>query len=179
MSQPDDVKMEPRKWPIAPDGYIPNSVIRSWGVKKEKVPNKTECWDDITRRSSLRIFWFDEDEEEDEEKRTDDGKRRWKEFVDENKKKEEYKTDVKRKEDKWKEKEDEKYPYKEARGKKKREEEKEKADKKKEEKVDGTDLLKQPYNIQTKTETFDYGETKPQRQEVSSTFGPAKTANFL
>ncbi|XP_037830121.1 uncharacterized protein LOC119616777 [Kryptolebias marmoratus] len=29
-----DVNTEPLKWPIAPDGYIPNSVIRSWRRKE-------------------------------------------------------------------------------------------------------------------------------------------------
>lgn len=187
MSQTADVKMEPLKWPIAPDGYIPNSVIRSWGVK-EKVLDQTECWDDIifsslhTERTthnkedlSSRIFWFDEDEEEDEEEKTDGAKRRRKEYVYETKIKEEDKADVKTKAEKWKEKEDEKYPRRVVEQKKKSEVEgKERADEKKEEKMDTTDFLKQSYNIQTKTATFDHEEKMKHH-----TFGSEKAANFL
>lgn len=177
MPQTADVKMEPLKWPIAPDGYIPNSVIRSWGVK-EKVLSQTECWDDILFYSvhpecathdkedfsSRILIWFDEEEEEDEEEKTN-AKRRRKECVYETKIREEDKADVKTKAEKLKEKEDEKEEV----------EGKESVDEKKEEKMDRSDFLKQSYNIQTKTATLDPQE----KMKQYTTFGSAKAANFL
>lgn len=95
---------EPLRWPIAPDGYIPNSVIRSWS-KGGKGLTKANCWDDIVFHNLhqkdetitedqedviQRILWLFQDEEEENEK-TDNsiGKK------DEEKKKEEDETDVK------------------------------------------------------------------------------------
>ncbi|XP_044059576.1 uncharacterized protein LOC122879486 isoform X9 [Siniperca chuatsi] len=49
------VDTEPLKWPIAPDGYIPNSVIRSW-MRKGKELIKKDCWhDNITSHQSQEV----------------------------------------------------------------------------------------------------------------------------
>ncbi|KAM9733217.1 uncharacterized protein ACNS7B_015395 [Menidia menidia] len=76
----------PLKWPIAPDGYIPNSVIRSW-MKKGKgfcQPNgwddfflneADECGPDDLEAELLGALWF-MDDEEDEEEKTAGGKRK-------------------------------------------------------------------------------------------------------
>lgn len=193
MSQTVDVNTEPLKWPIAPDGYIPNSVIRSWG-RKGKGLTQTNCWDDIIFYSlhqecttddhedlSTRIMLFNQDEEEEEE-RPDDVKRRMKEKEDEKNKKEEDKTVLKAKEVKKKEEEIEKN---EREYKKRTEvERKEMADEKKmkeEDKMDRSGLMRQSHDIQTKTDlpnhlkTSDVRKMKPKRQEVGSTY---KTMNF-
>ncbi|XP_035857603.1 uncharacterized protein LOC116038858 isoform X2 [Sander lucioperca] len=173
MSQTVDVNMEPLKWPIAPDGYIPNSVIRNWR-KKGKDLNKVYCWDDIFYSShqvnkptandeehvSTRVFWITQDEEEEEEK-TDDVK---------------WRTDKK---------EDEK--NEKAKKEKTKVQEKERADEKKEKeehKMERYVLLTQintNTTLQDQLKTFDDGQmnVEPQRQEVGSTFNPRKTVNFL
>lgn len=54
---------EPLTWPIAPDGYIPNSVIRSWKRKGKKL------WDDSffhgqqTDECTTDYFWFQTEKE--------------------------------------------------------------------------------------------------------------------
>ncbi|XP_029026459.1 uncharacterized protein LOC114867723 [Betta splendens] len=172
--------MEPLKWPVAPDGYIPNSVIRSWGMKK-KVHSQTESSNDVILSDlestthneedfKTRIFWFDK-EEADEEERTADviGKRN--EFVDE-KKRQETKSDIK------KEKEDEKDPLRKLEGIMKREEEKDRMDERREGKMVGTDLLKSSHNIQTNTGTIYYEEMKLERNNVISIIGPERSSNM-
>ncbi|XP_031734897.1 proteoglycan 4-like [Anarrhichthys ocellatus] len=61
MSQPVDVNTE--RWPIAPDGYIPNSVILSWRKKGKCFPQTDILshlhWEDL--RTGL--LWFTQDEE--------------------------------------------------------------------------------------------------------------------
>ncbi len=169
MSQTLGVSVEPLKWPIAPDGYIPNSVIRSWG-RKGKELNKMDSWHDLSyslhqvgdwttddlEDVSTRTIWFIQDEEEEEEK-TDEVKRK------------------KRK------KENEKHEKNEKDKEVKQEVEvKERADEKKERegKMDRIVLVKQSYDIQTKTDLQNHLKTsddekihvEPQRQEVGSTY---------
>ncbi|XP_063763723.1 uncharacterized protein LOC134880645 isoform X2 [Eleginops maclovinus] len=152
MSETVDVNMEPLRWPIAPDGYIPNSVIRSWGRKGKALTMKgysddicysvQHCTTYDQEDVSTRVFWLADDEEEEEEEiKTDYVKRRGKE-----------------KEDKGNEK-----------GKVER---KEMADENKEregDKKDGFELLKPTYDIQTTL------QNQPQRQEVSSTYNSRNT----
>ncbi len=89
MLQTAEVNTEPLRWPIAPDGYIPNSVIRSWR-RKGKEPPETHCCDDIFIHNyhqvdedttnddeeeedvSSRIFWFIQDEEDEDEAEIDE-----------------------------------------------------------------------------------------------------------
>ncbi|XP_032366385.1 uncharacterized protein LOC116685417 isoform X2 [Etheostoma spectabile] len=170
MSQTVDVNMEPLKWPIAPDGYIPNSVIRNWR-KKRKDLNKVYCWDDISYSShrvnqptakdeehvSTRVLWITQDEEEEEEE-TDDVKWRMEDEKNEKAKKE--KTKV---------------------------QEKERADEKKAKEVHKMEryvLLTQMNTnttLQNQLKLSDDGQTnvKPQTQEVGSTFITRKTVNVL
>ncbi|XP_041851610.1 uncharacterized protein LOC121646592 [Melanotaenia boesemani] len=65
---------EPRTWPIAPDGYIPNSVIRSLMQKEKQLHQPGSCLHPLhgcTRNDegddSTRAFWFADDEEKEEE----------------------------------------------------------------------------------------------------------------
>lgn len=73
-----DVNTEPLRWPIAPDGYIPNSVIRSWSNGGKALTN-ADCWDDSVYYYNLhqdepdyvshedaeaRILWLFQEEEE-------------------------------------------------------------------------------------------------------------------
>ncbi|XP_051253197.1 uncharacterized protein LOC127361991 [Dicentrarchus labrax] len=69
MLQTVEVNTEPLKWPIAPDGYIPNSVIRSWRRKGKEV-NMMPCWSDIFHS----LPQADEQEDPDQPKTADDGK---------------------------------------------------------------------------------------------------------
>ncbi|XP_045929786.1 apoptotic chromatin condensation inducer in the nucleus-like isoform X2 [Micropterus dolomieu] len=182
MSQTVDVSAEPLKWPIAPDGYIPNSVIRSWGRKETELErSEIDCWHDIIFHSlhqedertndqsdlSTRTFWLiesDEEEEEEEEETTDSVKRKTKEKEDDKKQKHREEKKVE--------------------GKERADEEKEKEDK-----MDRTVLVKWSYNIQTKTtlqdhlKTFDDENTTvtPQRQELDSSYfqeSSRKTVDF-
>ncbi|XP_033953220.1 pinin-like isoform X2 [Pseudochaenichthys georgianus] len=177
MSQTFDVNMEPLQWPIAPDGYIPNSVIRSWS-RNGKAINITGYLDDIfdslqhcttndEEDESTRVFWLadDEEEEEEEEKeeeeeeiKTDDVKQRGKEKED----KKNEKGKVERHERAYENKErEEKY------------------------KKDGFDLLKPSYDILTTLQnqqiTSDEGQmnVEPQRQEVRSTYNSRKTVEKI
>ncbi|KAJ4935961.1 hypothetical protein JOQ06_017486 [Pogonophryne albipinna] len=159
--------MEPLQWPIAPDGYIPNSVIRSWS-RNGKAINITGYLDDIfdslqhcttndEEDESTRVFWL-ADEEEEEEIKTDDVKQRGKEKED----KKNEKGKVERHERAYENKE--------------REEE---------DKKDGFDLLKPSYDIQTTLQnqqiTSDEGQmnVEPQRQEVRSTYNSRKTVEKI
>ncbi|KAI9548114.1 hypothetical protein NQZ68_013134 [Dissostichus eleginoides] len=161
--------MEPLRWPIAPDGYIPNSVIRSWS-RNGKALNETGYLDDIfyslqhcttndEEDESTRVFWLSDDEEEEEEEiKTDDVKERGKE-----------------KEDKKNEK-----------GKVERHERAyENKGREEEHKKDGFDLLKPSYDIQTTLQnqqiTSDEGQmnVEPQRQEVRSTYNSRKTVEKI
>ncbi|XP_056297162.1 chromogranin-A-like [Pseudoliparis swirei] len=62
------------RWPIAPDGYIPNSVIRGWGKKRKRLPQTDES-DNLfsgghreqARKKESECEEEDEDEEEEEE----------------------------------------------------------------------------------------------------------------
>lgn len=182
MSQTVDVSAEPLKWPIAPDGYIPNSVIRSWGRKETELErSEIDCWHDIIFHSlhqedehtndqsdlSTRTFWLiesDEEEEEEEEETTDSVKRKTKEKEDDKKQKHREEKKVE--------------------GKERADEEKGKEDK-----MDRTVLVKRSYNIQTKTtlqdhlKTFDDENTTvtPQRQELDSSYfqeSSRKTVDF-
>ncbi|XP_071328055.1 uncharacterized protein [Trachinotus anak] len=192
MSQTVDVTTEPLKWPIAPDGYIPNSVIRSWRGKGRGL-GQTDCWDDVIFYSlhqdstsdeeddSTRVFWFIQDEEEDEEEEEEmyEVKRRRREKQDGINKKEEDKSDVKRKEDKNTEREVEKN---EKENKKKMEVEGKEVVDERRDKMDRSDL-KPSYDFQTKThlnqlKTFDDRKIKPQRQEAGLTYS-SRDANFL
>lgn len=171
--------MEPLKWPIAPDGYIPNSVIRSWG-RKAKDLNKTDCWRDLSyslhqldecttnddvEDVSTRTFWFIQDEEEEEEQ-TDDVKRKKTKMENEQNEKDKgvkLEVEVKGRADEKKERED---------------------------RMDRIVLVKQSYDAQTKTalqnhlKTSDDEKTnvEPQRQEVSSAYSSSSnsrnTVNF-
>lgn len=47
MTQSADVNIELPSWPIAPDGYIPNSVIRNW-KKKGKQQSDLGSWQDLS-----------------------------------------------------------------------------------------------------------------------------------
>ncbi|KAK1900152.1 putative Rho-GTPase-activating protein 7 [Dissostichus eleginoides] len=161
--------MEPLRWPIAPDGYIPNSVIRSWS-RNGKALNETGYLDDIfyslqhcttndEEDESTRVFWLSDDEEEEEEEiKTDDVKERGKEKED----KKNEKGKVERHERAYENKE--------------REEE---------HKKDGFDLLKPSYDIQTTLQnqqiTSDEGQmnVEPQRQEVRSTYNSRKTVEKI
>ncbi|XP_062861204.1 WD repeat-containing protein 87-like [Trichomycterus rosablanca] len=40
--EPIILRQEPSGWPVAPDGYIPNSVIRNWGQNQEPEKSKLE-----------------------------------------------------------------------------------------------------------------------------------------
>ena len=113
LSQNADVDTEPLKWPIAPDGYIPNSVIRSWKRKGKDLCQPDylddiflhdlhqvdECRANEQEDADSIIFWFIEDEGE-EEKSTVIVKRKKSENEDENIEKEEDKTNTTGKEDK-------------------------------------------------------------------------------
>ncbi|XP_056230416.1 proton channel OtopLc-like [Seriola aureovittata] len=163
MSETVDVTTEPVTWPIAPDGYVPNSVIRSLR-RKGRGLGQTDCWDDINLYSlhqdteededvSARVFWLFEDDEDEEEEITFDVKRRKKD------EEEDDKRDVKGKEDK-----------------------KTETVRKKQTEVEGKDVtdrrhvLKPSHDFQTKTHlNHDDGKVKPPRQEASST----RTVNFL
>ncbi|XP_039641907.1 uncharacterized protein LOC120549238 [Perca fluviatilis] len=171
MSQTGDVSMEPLKWPIAPDGYIPNSVIRNWR-KKRKDLNNVYCFDDFysshqvnkctandEEHVSTRVFWIIQDDEEEEEK-TDDVKWRTGEKEDEkNEKAKKEKTKVQEKE--------------------RVDEKKEKEEHKMERYV--LTQINTNTTLQNQLKTFDDGQMnlEPQRQEVHSTFNPRKTVNFL
>lgn len=167
MSQTVEVNTEPLKWPIAPDGYIPNSVIRSWRRKgKDHAEVGMVCWEDIfslhqvddfiandQEDISTRTFLFTPDKEEEEDE-TDDVKRR-----------EEEKEDEENGKDIGQERADEKKEKEEV-------------------KMGRIVLVKQSYNIQTKqnqSNTLDDGkmDVEHQRQEVSSTYSSKKTVNFL
>ncbi|MEQ2315825.1 hypothetical protein AMECASPLE_026359 [Ameca splendens] len=52
MTHAADVDMELPNWPIAPDGYIPNSVIRNW-KRKGKQQSKADFWDDFFNANHL------------------------------------------------------------------------------------------------------------------------------
>ncbi|GLD52923.1 uncharacterized protein AKAME5_000575100 [Lates japonicus] len=187
MSQTIDVNTEPLRWPVAPDGYIPNSVIRSWRWKGKGF-SQTDFQEFPTNyldSVSMRIFWFiQEEEEEDEEEKIDFVKRRRKEKEDKKNKKEEDKTDLKAKESRKKEKEVEKNE-KENEKKTGVERRKKEREEKEEDKLDRNDLLKQSHNIQTKTilqsqlKTFDDGKLRHQWQEFGSTYSSRETVNFL
>lgn len=178
-----DVNTEPLKWPIAPDGYIPNSVIRSWR-RRGKGFTKADYRDDIVFSSlylgddtaaeeeedvSTRIFWFVQDEEEDEKEKTDKVKGRGKQNKDEKKTKEEDKTDVKGKEEDEKREEITEVKRKESEDVKRETEE---------EKVGRSVLLKRSSNIQPeknlqnqlKTFPDEKMTVKPQREEVGSKY---------
>lgn len=63
---------EPLKWPIAPDGYIPNSVIRSWKRKRRDVgqPRSGEnaFFHNLPKSSAPTSFaWLVEYEEDEDE----------------------------------------------------------------------------------------------------------------
>ncbi|KAG8002268.1 Ubiquitin-associated and SH3 domain-containing protein B, partial [Nibea albiflora] len=78
---------EPPRWPIAPDGYIPNSVIRSWKRKGKGFAKMDSCNDNFSSFSTLhmdegrasdededmssRIVWFIDDDEEEEKEETE------------------------------------------------------------------------------------------------------------
>lgn len=183
MSQTIDVNTEPLTWPVAPDGYIPNSVIRSWRWKGKGF-SQTDFQEFPTNYPdslSTRIFWFIQEEEEE---KIDFVKRRRKEKEDKKNKKEEDKKDLKVKEGRKKEKEVEKN---EKENEKKTGVERRKKDRKEkeEDKWDRNDLPKQSHNIQTKTslqsqlKTFDDGKLRHQRQEFGSTYSSRETVNFL
>lgn len=88
MSQTEDVSTEPVRWPIAPDGYIPNSVIRSWSRHgrsfgmidsfSDLIFNPDWTSDDDDDDDDMNaVFWFNDfDDEEDEEEITFSVKRR-------------------------------------------------------------------------------------------------------
>ncbi|XP_034723160.1 uncharacterized protein LOC117941986 isoform X2 [Etheostoma cragini] len=173
MSQTVDVNMEPLKWPIAPDGYIPNSVIRNWR-KKRKDLNKVDCWEEIFYSShqvnqptakneeqvSTRVLWITQDEEEEEEK-TDDVKWRMEEEEDEkNEKAKKEKTKVQEKE---------------------RVEEKKAKEVHKMERYVLLTQMNTNTTLRNQLKTSDDGQTdvKPQRQEVGSTVITRKTVNVL
>lgn len=163
MSQTVVVNTEPLKWPIAPDGYIPNSVIRSWRRNRKglttmdcvddilfySLHQRDECTTDDQEDVSTRVFWVaEEEDDEEEEEKTDDVKRRKKEK--EVEKDKEQKTEVEVKEER---------------------------------KMDRPVLLTQPYNIQTNITVQNQLKTcddvEPQTQEVSSTYSSRKAVNFL
>ncbi|KAM7399821.1 hypothetical protein PAMP_019065 [Pampus punctatissimus] len=180
-----DGNTESSKWPIAPDGYIPNSVIRSWR-KRGKEFTKADCWDDIVFYSlyqedededvSTRILWFVQDEEEDEKEKTDEVKERGKENKDEKKKKEEEKTDVMGKKKGMKNEKDEKIVEV------KRKETEDVIKEIEGEKVGRPVLLKQSNNtlpersLQNTLKTF---TAEPQREEVSSKYISRNIVDFL
>ena len=176
MSQTFNVNMEPLRWPIAPDGYIPNSVIRSWS-RNGKAINMTGYLDDIfdslqycttndeedEEDKTTRVFWLADDEEEEEEEeeeeiKTDDVKQQGKEKEDKKNEKGKVKRHKRAYENKEREKEDKK---------------------------DGFDLLKPSYDIQTTLRnqqiTSDEGQmnVEPQRQEVRSTYNSRKTVEKI
>ncbi|KAK5599554.1 hypothetical protein CRENBAI_019521 [Crenichthys baileyi] len=67
MTHAADEDMELPNWPIAPDGYIPNSVIRNW-KRKGKQQSEPDCWEDFfnanhldedaTSDETVRNIWF-------------------------------------------------------------------------------------------------------------------------
>lgn len=170
MSQTVEVNTEPLRWPIAPDGYIPNSVIRSWMWKGKGFAKMDSCNDSFSSFStflpvdegrasdededmSSRIFWFIDDDEEEEEE-----EKREKEDEKMNRKQKVEKSEV---------------------GVKAREDEKQE---KKEDKMHRSVVLKQTYDIQdeiTPQNQKDSGfEMKPE-DRVSTTFSSRKTVNFM
>lgn len=114
MSQTADT--EPPRWPIAPDGYIPNSVIRSWKRKGKGFAKMDSCNDNFSallymdeasdedEDMNSRIFWLTDDDEEEEKEETE------KEDEKKNKKQKVEKTEVgvKAREDEKKEKKQDK-----------------------------------------------------------------------
>lgn len=104
MSLSADVDNEPLKWPIAPDGYIPNSVIRSWKRKRcdlsqpcsgentffHNLPNSSECATNHQGNVTSSFAWLVEDEEDEDE--TFEMEQEMSENEDENKENNEDKT---------------------------------------------------------------------------------------
>ncbi|TKS81468.1 Ubiquitin-associated and SH3 domain-containing protein B [Collichthys lucidus] len=169
MSQTADT--EPPRWPIAPDGYIPNSVIRSWKWKGKGFAKMDSCNDNFSallyvgeasdedededededadededEDMNSRIFWLTDDDEEEEKEETE------KEDEKKNKKQKVEKTEV---------------------GVMAREDEKKE---KKQDKMDRIVLVKQTYDIHD--ENTLQNQMKP--DGVSTTFSSRKTVNFM
>ncbi|TNN31731.1 hypothetical protein EYF80_058112 [Liparis tanakae] len=64
------------RWPIAPDGYIPNSVIRGWGKKRKRLPQTDEL-DDLfsgghREKARKKESECEEDVDEDEEEEVEE-----------------------------------------------------------------------------------------------------------